>query len=209
LRDALDANGYDVALCRTGGAAMAHAAAASPDLVLLDLGLPDADGVVLCRWLRSRHPEVPIVVVTARDADVDVVVGLDAGADDYVTKPFALPVLLARVRAHLRTTGVDAGRRITIGPLVVDRDAYRAHLDGQELDLRPKEFALLALLAGEAGRVVTRDRILAELWDLHWESSTKTLDMHVLALRRKLGDRDPPWRWISTVRGVGFRFELV
>src|SRR5262249_31835648 len=157
-------------------------------------------------WFRSQQPAVPIVMVTARDSDVDIVVGLDAGASDYVTKPFSTPVLLARIRAHLRASVSDVTRPLVFGELTVDPGAHRVVLDGADVELRPKEFELLLLLAREAGKVVTRDRILRDVWDLHWDSSTKTLDMHIHALRRKLGDDADQPRWISTIRGVGYRF---
>ena len=148
-------------------------------------------------------------MVTARDADVDVVVGLDAGATDYVVKPFATAVLLARLRAHLRRPGAEASDgALLLGSLRIDVEAHRVFVDGLEIQLRPKELALLRLLVENAGRVLTRDRLLDEVWDLQWESSTKTLDMHVHALRRKLGERSESGPWISTIRSVGYRFEL-
>ncbi len=202
MHDVLVDHGYRVQWCTSGTAATAVLETAAPDLVLLDAGLPDVDGFTLCRWLRQRHPALPIVVVTARDSEIDMVVGLDAGATDYVTKPFSMNVLLARIRAHLRaavTTGPDAP--ISVGSLRVEPAAYVATIDGEPLALRRREFELLVVLCREAGRVVTRARLLAEVWDLHWDSSTKTLDMHVLALRRKLGDAVE----IATVRGVGYR----
>lgn len=208
VEDALLTNGYEVSAVSGGRAALDVARARPPDLVVLDLGLPDLDGVQLCRMLRADLPGVPIVIVTARDADVDVVSGLDAGATDYVTKPFSMAVLLARLRAHLRSETAANGGTIVVGDLRVDTEAHRAFLAETELDLRPKEFALLSLLVNAAGKVVTRERLLSDVWDLHWESSTKTLDMHVHALRRKLGDRPDGSAWISTVRTVGYRFEL-
>ena len=209
VRRALQANGYEIEASSTGRGAIDAARRTTPDLVLLDLGLPDLDGVHVCRLLRSELPHTPIVIVTARDADIDVVVGLDAGATDYVAKPFTMAVLLARLRAHLRAPVADtASSDVVIGALRVDRSAHRAYLDGIEVELRPKEFALLVALTTEAGRVLTRDRLLGEVWDLQWESSTKTLDMHVHALRRKLGPRADGAPWISTVRSVGYRFEL-
>lgn len=172
------------------------------DLVLLDAGLPDVDGFTLCRWLREQHKDLPIILVTARDADIDIVVGLDAGATDYVTKPFSMNVLLARIRAHLRPTeNVDPAAAIQLGSLRIEPAAYTASIAGATIDLRPREFELLVYLARQAGRVVTRDRLLADVWDLHWDSSTKTVDMHIVALRRKLGDSIE----IVTVRGVGYR----
>lgn len=209
VRAALVAGGYDVDPVTSGRAALDQAQAAPPALVVLDLGLPDLDGVQVCRRLRSELPGVPIVIVTARDADLDVVVGLDAGATDYVTKPFSMEVLLARLRAHLRVSpGPSPTSLLAVGTLRIDVEAHRAWIEDTELDLRPKEFALLQLLVEEVGKAVTRDRLLADLWDLHWESSTKTLDMHIHALRRKLGRRPGGGTWISTVRSVGYRFEL-
>lgn len=208
VRDALVAGGYQVQSTTTGIDALERARAAAPDLVVLDLGLPDLDGLQVCRRLRAEHPAVPIVIVTARDTDLDIVVGLDAGATDYVTKPFSMAVLLARLRAHLRDGPVGPDNLLTVGRLRLDVAAHRVHLEDTELNLRPKEFALLQLLMEEAGRVVTRDRLLSDIWDLHWESSTKTLDMHVHALRRKLGVRPDGGPWISTVRSVGYRLEL-
>jgi DNA-binding response OmpR family regulator len=206
LIEALDAHGYEARWATTGTEGLDVAAAAPPDLVLLDLGLPDLDGVEVCRRLRAKAPMTTIVILTARSDEIDVVLGLDAGADDYVTKPFRLTELLARVRAHLRRTRTDGGGRVVVADLVVDTDARRSFLDGHELELRAKEFDLLALLAGEAGRAVTRERIMAEVWDEHWYGSTKTLDMHISSLRRKLGDRSGAPR-ITTLRGVGYRLE--
>ena len=197
----LQSHGYLVQWCTDGASATADVEATAPDLVLLDAGLPDIDGFTLCRWLREQHRDLPIVLVTARDAEIDIVVGLDAGASDYVTKPFSMNVLLARVRAHLRASAVSPDETVQLGTLMVDPAAYVATINGEPVDLRRREFELLALLCREAGRVVTRERLLAEVWDLHWETSSKTLDMHVMALRRKLGDAID----IATVRGVGYR----
>ena len=206
---ALESHGYVTELATTGRAGLAAAATYDPDLVLLDLGLPDLDGVQVCRLLRAELVATPIVIVTARDDDIDIVVGLDAGATDYVVKPFTMAVLLARLRAHLRQQSAPSNADIVIGALRVDPAAHRAFLDGSELELRPKEFALLVTLTRDAGRVVTRDRLLDEVWDLQWQTSTKTIDMHVHALRRKLGSRPDGETWISTVRSVGYRFELL
>ena len=201
VRDSLVAHGYDVDWSTDGGSATRAIETMRPDLVLLDAGLPDIDGFTLCRWIKEQRPEMPIVLVTARDAEIDIVVGLDAGATDYVTKPFSMNVLLARVRAHLRASDSNDAATIDVGKLSVEPAAYVARVDGEVVDLRPREFELLVVLCREAGRVVTRERLLSEVWDLHWESSTKTLDMHVLALRRKLGEAVE----IATVRGVGYR----
>jgi DNA-binding response OmpR family regulator len=208
LSQALGSQGYAVRWAPTGSEALRAATEESPDLVLLDLGLPDLDGIEVCRRLRAASAATTIVMLTAREAEIDVVVGLDAGADDYVTKPFRLAELLARVRAHLRRAEpAGAAGRLSVGTLELDIGAHRAWASGRELDLRPKEFDLLTLLMAEAGRVVGRERIMSEVWDEHWFGSTKTLDMHISALRRKLADAgDVPAR-LSTVRGVGYRLE--
>ncbi len=206
VRGALELHGYDVRRAGTGREALDLFADERPDLVVLDLGLPDLDGLQVCRTLRAKDRAVPILIVTARDADIDVVMGLDAGGSDYVTKPFSVSVLLARIRAQLRNE--DVAGRGEFDDLVVDVDAHRVFVGGREVDLRPKEFALLAVLTEAAGKVVRRDDLLRDVWDLHWETSTKTLDMHVHALRRKLGDRGDGRSRITTVRTVGYRFEL-
>lgn len=207
LVDALTAQGHEVSLATTGAEAIAVAAAVSPDLVLLDLGLPDLDGVEVCRRLRRDHPATVVVVLTARSEEIDVVVGLEAGADDYLIKPFRLTELLARVRAHLRRGTSSASQVLRAGDLEVDVAARRATYRGEELDLRPREFDLLRLLAREAGTVVTRERIMSEVWDEHWFGSTKTLDMHISALRRHLGQHGDGPGPITTLRGVGYRLE--
>jgi DNA-binding response OmpR family regulator len=205
LQRVLDSQGYDVSRLARGRAALT-ATDDSVGLVILDLGLPDIDGIDVCRRLRAARPELAILIVTARDQELDVVAGLDAGADDYLVKPFRLSELLARVRAHLRRAAAfesdDRDAPVRARAVVVDRAARRAWSHGDELALRPKEFDLLALLVAEAGRAVTRERIMREVWDTHWLGATKTLDTHVLSLRHKLG-RDA----ITTLRGVGYRFE--
>ena len=209
LEDALAAQGYRVTWVTTAAAAEVAADQQRPDLALVDLGLPDADGVDLCRRIRARQPATTIVILTARSDEIDVVLGLDAGADDYVTKPFRLTELLARVRAHLRRPhGEPSHDRLVVGHLTLDPDARRAWLGDRELELRAKEFDLLALLMAEAGRAVTRGRIMSEVWDEHWFGPTKTLDMHISALRRKLGGQDHAFATITTLRGIGYRLEL-
>ena len=204
VTSSLESHGYEVEWCTSGVAAQSVVEQAPPDLVLLDAGLPDIDGFTLCRRLRELHRDLPIVLVTARDAEIDIVVGLDAGASDYVTKPFSMNVLLARVRAHLRNSDTDdASAPLDFGVLCVDPVGYGVTVDGRSVNLRPREFELLLLLCRQVGRVVTRERLLAEVWDLHWDSSTKTLEMHVMALRRKLGEAID----ISTVRGIGYRLD--
>jgi DNA-binding response OmpR family regulator len=204
LQRALARDGYDVTRAATGAAALEAVDRTSFDLVILDLGLPDVDGLDVCRRVRDRHRTMPILMLTARTEEIDIVVGLDAGADDYVAKPFRLAELLARVRALLRRGDPPA---LEASGVRVDRASRRAWLGEDELVLASKEFDLLALLVSEAGHVVTRERIMEEVWDEHWFGSTRTLDMHVSWLRRKLGDDAAKPRFITTVRGVGFRFE--
>jgi DNA-binding response OmpR family regulator len=207
VAQALETSGYEVEWVTTGQAALDVAAAEPPALVLLDLGLPDIDGVDVCAQLRAMIPASTIVMLTARADEIDVVVGLDAGADDYVTKPFRLGELLARVRAHLRRPHLQSNdETIAVGDLLVDLASRKAACGGTEVDLRPKEFDLLAFLVANAGRAMTREHIMEQVWDEHWFGSTKTLDMHISALRRKLGECDSPVA-ITTLRGVGYRFE--
>ena len=177
-----------------------------PDVVLLDLGLPDLDGFELCRRLRADS-DVPIIVVTARGEEVDRVVGLELGADDYIVKPFGFRELVARIRAvtrRLQQRAVEGGP-VRVGELEIDPRTRRVTLGGDDVTLTPKEFDLLALLAEDPGAVCSRTRILEEVWDPHWYGPTKTLDVHVASLRKKLGDPG----WIETVRGVGFRLRAL
>src|SRR3954447_11071627 len=192
--------GYEVSEAGDGRVALDGGLAAPPDLIILDIGLPGIDGLEVCRHVRDLHPRLPILMLTARDGELETGAGLDAGADDYVTKPFRLSVLLARVRAMLRRS---APSRLVVGDVSLDEASRQAWRGERELELSPKEFDLLAALMREAGRAVTRERIMDEVWDANWFGSTKTLDMHMSWLRRKLGD--PPV--LSTVRRVGFRFE--
>jgi DNA-binding response OmpR family regulator len=203
LRDGLTGNGYQVEWYRTGLAAKEMFDVFEPDLVVLDIGLPDTDGFSLCRWMRQQRQDLPIVLVTARDAEIDVIVGLDAGATDYVTKPFSLNVLLARIRAHLRTIDVSPTSAYRIGTVDVDLVAHTVRIAGVAVELRLREFELLAYLAARIGQVVTRDQLLADVWDTHWATNSKTVDMHVMALRRKLA----PAIEITAIRGLGYRLE--
>ncbi len=207
LTQVLVRQGYEMDWQTTGETALVAAETAEPDLVLLDLGLPDVDGVQLCRTLRSAYPALVIVIVTARDAEIDVVLGLDAGADDYITKPFRLSELLARLRSHERRRQLDQSE-LTVGDIEIDRAGRRVSVRGHEVNLSPKEFDLLALLASESGRAVTRERIVDAVWDTNWYGSTKTLDMHIVALRRKLAEAGATAARITTLRGVGYRLDI-
>lgn len=216
LVDALEGAGHSVTHVATGQSGV-DAASADPaiDIVLLDLGLPDMDGYDVCRRIRSGS-DVPIIVITARGEELDRVLGLELGADDYVVKPFGFRELVARMRAVTRRVtarsepvGEPAEELLVVGPLRIDRRTHRATLDDEagnavELTLTPKEFELLSFLAEDAGAVRTRSDIVEHVWDANWFGPTKTVDAHVAGIRRKLGDH----RWIEAVRGVGFRLEV-
>jgi DNA-binding response OmpR family regulator len=203
--DALAREGFDPVVASTGADALRIVREAQPDLVLLDLGLPDADGRDVCRALR-RESSVPIVMVTARGTETDRIVGLELGADDYVVKPFSAAEVAARIRAVLRRGGRSpSDGRVRVGGLELDLGARRVLVDGDEVELTRKEFDLLARLARDAGRVVTREDLMSDVWDVNWFGSTKTLDVHIGWLRGKLGDDPADPRFIHTVRGVGFR----
>jgi DNA-binding response OmpR family regulator len=204
LARALRREGYAVEVRADGVQALERARQGGIDLVVLDIGLPGLDGLEVCRRLRGDGQVIPVLVLTARADEVDTVVGLDAGADDYVTKPFRLAELLARVRALLRRGGSEGDRAPAVR---IDQQGRRAFLDDRELQLTAKEFDVLRVLVREAGRVVPREQLLREVWAQRWLGSTKTLDMHISWLRRKLGDDVANPRYIKTVRGVGFRFE--
>jgi DNA-binding response OmpR family regulator len=198
LAAGLEREGFDVIRVSNGEDALG---AALPDLVLLDLRLPGMDGTEVCRRLRARS-DVPIIVVTAKGEEVDRVVGLELGADDYIVKPFGFRELLARIRAVMRRARPGTDRaQIHIGSLEIDVRGRRATIGDGPLNLTTKEFDLLALLASEPGDVVSRQRILREVWDTEWFGPTKTVDVHVASLRKKLGDPG----WIETVRGIGLR----
>lgn len=208
LRRGLVRYGFEVEWVTTGGAALRHQG--PYDVVLLDLGLPDTDGLDVCKTLRERG-DVPIIVISARSDETDRVVGLELGADDYVSKPFGVREVIARIRAVLRRVQarapeVAAGGPDRYGPrLTIDRKAARVHVDGAEVALAPKEYDLLAFLTEEPGALMSREQIMEAVWDANWFGPTKTLDVHVAALRRKFTGVIT----IEAVRGVGFRLEIV
>ncbi len=203
LRRGLLRYGFEVEWVNTGGAALSYGG--PYDVVLLDLGLPDTDGLDVCKALRDRS-QVPIIVISARSDETDRVVGLELGADDYVSKPFGVREVIARIRAVMRRVQPRAADAPAgpdrYGPrLTVDRKAARVHLDGTEVGLAPKEYDLLAFLTEEPGALMSREQIMEAVWDANWFGPTKTLDVHVAALRRKLAGAIT----IEAVRGVGFR----
>lgn len=207
IMDALGGAGHTVTHVATGAACLAETTgSAPPDLIVLDLGLPDIDGTDVCRRIRESSA-VPIIVVSARSEEVDRVLALELGADDYLVKPFGMRELLARIRAIVRRTGTTESAEPStpdLGPLVIDTRAQRVSLAGHPLHLTPTEFDLLRYLASDPGAVRRRSDILRDVWHTEWYGATKTLDAHIAALRRKLGDPG----WVESVRGVGFRFEV-
>jgi DNA-binding response OmpR family regulator len=202
--DGLAALGFTVEHVTQGAAALAAVASIDPpDVVLLDLGLPDMDGQEVCRRIRSTS-EVPIIIVSARGDEADRVIALELGADDYLVKPFGMRELAARIRAVLRRVQAPTAAPVSvqeIGRLSIDRRAQRIHLDGEEITFTAKEFDVLAYLAEDPGAVRRRTEILEHVWEGHWYGATKTVDAHVAAIRKKLGDP----AWVEAVRGVGFR----
>lgn len=206
LSRALGREGYSVTVESYGPAVLSRALEGHHDLLILDLGLPDMDGLEVCRCLRARGHGLPVLMLTARADELDFVVGLDAGADDYVAKPFRLAELMARIRALLRRRSPET---IEVRGVRIDLAARRVTVDGQEVSLANKEFELLRVLMRRAGQVVRRAEIVGEVWDAPERLNSKTLDMHMSWLRRKIGhaSRGADQR-ISTVRGLGFRFNI-
>jgi DNA-binding response OmpR family regulator len=202
--------GFDPVVAPTVAEALEEFTRQRPDLILLDLGLPDGDGRDVAREVR-RESGVPIIMLTARGTETDRIVGLEIGADDYVVKPFSSAEVIARIRAVLRRAPTDDGEEhddreaIEVRGLRIDPASRKASLDGEELELSRKEFDLLAEIAYASGDVIPRDELMSRVWDENWFGSTKTLDVHVGWLRKKLGDDASDPRWIETVRGVGFR----
>ncbi len=206
LSRALGREGYTVTVEQTGPAALQRALDGNFDLLILDLGLPGMDGLEVCRQVRANSSELAVLMLTARTDEVDFVVGLDAGADDYVGKPFRLAELMARVRALLRRRGPGEDSPIEVGGISMEPAARRVLVNGNEISLANKEYELLKVLLDHAGQVVSRDTILREVWGDAELRGSKTLDMHMSWLRRKIGDEGSvAERRIATVRGVGFR----
>ncbi|MBO0840165.1 MAG: response regulator transcription factor [Sciscionella sp.] len=205
LSRALRREGYTAVVVGDGPGALQAATEGGIDLLVLDLGLPELDGLEVCRRLRAAGVGIPVLMLTARADEVDFVVGLDAGADDYVAKPFRLAELMARIRALLRRRAPDT---VEASGVRMDMSARMVTVEGEEITLANKEYELLRVLMSRAGQVVTREEILAEVWNDPELKGSKTLDMHISWLRRKLGDGHPrsAERRIATVRGVGFRF---
>ena len=212
LAKLLAREGFVATVAGTVAEALDQFASNPPDLILLDLNLPDGDGRDVAREIRHSSG-VPIIMLTARGTETDRIVGLEIGADDYVVKPFSSAEVIARIRAVLRRSEApaapedeDAGEAVVVAEMRIDPATHRAFLGDEELDLSLKEFDLLYELARNAGNVVSRDDLMTRVWDENWFGSTKTLDVHVGWLRRKLGDDANEPHWIETVRGVGFRF---
>jgi two-component system, OmpR family, response regulator RegX3 len=211
LSDALEREGFSVEVAATGEAGIDAATRRPPDIVLLDLMLPDLDGKDVCRSIRSES-SVPIIMLTARGLETDRVVGLELGADDYVVKPFGVAELVARMRAVMRRsagTAPEARDEILIGEVRLDPRTWEVTKGDEPVELTRREFELLRILMENSGSVLTRERLMEEVWDPNWFGPTKTLDVHVSTLRRKLADDPNNPKYIHTVRGVGFRFASV
>jgi len=206
LSSHLTREGFEPTVAPTAEAARTEVRSSPPDLILLDVMLPDGDGRDLCREIRATS-DVPIVMLTARGEDADKIVGLELGADDYVVKPFSAGELVARIRAILRRgRAPDTETPIEVGDILLDPAARTVTKRGEPVTLAAREFDLLAMLMANRGVVVRREAIMDEVWDAHWFGSTKTLDVHIAWLRKKLEDDPSHPTYITTVRGVGFRF---
>lgn len=204
----LAAEGHELRWAQTAVEARRLLAQSVPDLVLLDLGLPDDDGLNLCLEIREQRLPISIVVLTAHAQESEAVRALDGGADDFVLKPFRPVELLARLRAHLRRREVIGEPELRAGPVRLDQRTRKAWVGDVEMTLRPKEHELLTLLVTSAGEAVRREHLMDLVWDENWTGSTKTLDVHVANVRRKLADAGDRWDRITTLRGFGYRFEL-
>lgn len=218
LKRAVEAAGYCAAWVTSLASAREAVAEQRPDLMIVDRALPDGDGISLCEEQYDQVPRLPIVMLTARSSELEIVDGLNSGAVDYVVKPFRLAELLARIASHLRLVEQSADEAnvarspssapLRVGDLAIDPGGRHAWLDGLEVVLRPKEFELLLRLAQQPGTVIRREQLMADVWDEHWWGSTKTLDVHITALRRRLGEVSADGSRITAIRGVGYRLEV-
>jgi two-component system alkaline phosphatase synthesis response regulator PhoP len=208
LKDNFEFEGYEVLTAADGATALERARSQKPDLVVLDIMLPKLSGLEVCKTLRGEGFESPIIMLTARGQEIDKVVGLELGADDYVTKPFSIRELLARVRAILRRTQGKKQRlaRYHFADVELDFEAYRAKRAGASLEMSPREFELLRYLIERKGETVTRDQLLEDVWGYESYPSTRTVDTHIAKLRAKIGDSGSEPRWILTIHGVGYKF---
>jgi len=208
LKDNFEFEGYEVVTEADGQAGLERARALKPDLIVLDVMLPKLSGLEVCKTLRGEGYEGPILMLTARGQEIDKVVGLELGADDYVTKPFSIRELLARVRAVLRRTEGKTKRlaRYAFADIELDFEAYKATKGGEALDLSPREFELLRYLIERKGETVTRDQLLEDVWGYESYPSTRTVDTHIAKLRGKIGDSGSEPRWILTIHGMGYKF---
>lgn len=208
IRDSLEYEGYEVSAARDGEEGLKKAGAVKPDLILLDVMLPLMSGIDVCRALRNKGIEAPIIMLTARSQEIDKVVGLEVGADDYVTKPFSINELLARIRAHLRRAAKQVAEieTFTFGDVELDFKKYRASRRGKELELSAREFDILRYLIGRRGEIVTRDQLLDEVWGYASNPISRTIDNHIAKLRQKIEDTPSEPQHIITVHRIGYRF---
>lgn len=210
LRFNLEKEGYLVCVAKDGQEALKHVRNDQPDLLVLDLMLPGMDGLEVCRKLRSnpKYQQIPIIMLTAKGEEIDKVLGLELGADDYMTKPFSPRELLARIKARLRRPNLQEEAQIIIrGELRVNVTEFRVHVRGEETELTPKEFELLRVLVAHPGKVYSREELLERIWGYEYDGDTRTVDVHVRHLRLKV-ERDPSNpEYIETLRGIGYRFK--
>ena len=208
LKDSCEYEGYEISVALDGEEGLNKALTEKPDIILLDVMLPLMSGIDVCRALRNKGIETPIIMLTARSQEIDKVVGLEVGADDYVTKPFSIKELLARIRAHLRRAGkqVVEIEAFSFGDVELDFKKYRASKDGQELELSAREFDILRYLIGRRGEIVTRDKLLDEVWGYDQNPVTRTVDNHIAKLRQKIEDSPSDPQHIITVHRIGYRF---
>ena len=211
LRFNLEKEGYQVCVAKDGQEALERVAKEQPDLLVLDVMLPGMDGLEVCRILRSnpKFQQIPIIMLTAKGEEIDTVLGLELGADDYMTKPFSPRELLARIKARLRrlNSSEEAVAQIIRGELRIDLTGFRVHVRGEETELTPKEFELLRVFATHPGKVYSRDELLDRIWGYEYDGDTRTVDVHVRHLRLKV-ERDPSNpEYIETLRGIGYRFK--